>query len=55
MKGELTLGSKVLIYGGSGAVGSAIARDLKEKGYDLHLVGQTKKSLKRFQRNWTPR
>lgn len=39
------MGDKILIYGGSGAVGSAIARDLKEKGYELHLVGSNKERL----------
>ena len=36
---------KVLIYGGSGAVGSETARILKSKGYDLHLVGSNKEKL----------
>lgn len=34
------MSGKVLIYGGSGAVGFSTGRLLKEKGYDLHLVGQ---------------
>jgi NAD(P)-dependent dehydrogenase (short-subunit alcohol dehydrogenase family) len=37
---------KVLIYGGSGAVGSASARFLKKSGYDLHLVGSNGDKLK---------
>lgn len=37
---------KVLIYGGSGAVGSASARFLKESGYELHLVGSNEEKLK---------
>ena len=37
---------KVLIYGGSGAVGSAAARLLKKMGYKLHLVGSTEATLK---------
>lgn len=41
------MGGKVLIYGGSGAVGSASARLLKEMGYDLHLVGSNEDKLKR--------
>lgn len=36
---------KVLIYGGSGAVGSETARVLKSKGYDVHLVGSNKEKL----------
>jgi NAD(P)-dependent dehydrogenase (short-subunit alcohol dehydrogenase family) len=39
---------KVLIYGGSGAVGSASARLLKEMGYDLHLVGSREEKLKKI-------
>lgn len=40
------MSGKVLIYGGSGAVGSESARLLKEKGYELHLVGSTEEKLK---------
>ncbi len=39
------MSGKVLIYGGSGAVGSASARLLKEMGYDLHLVGSKEEKL----------
>ena len=42
------MSGKVLIYGGSGAVGSASARLLKEMGYDLHLVGSNEDKLKRI-------
>lgn len=38
--------NKVLIYGGSGAVGSALARKLKGQGYQLHLAGGNEESLK---------
>ncbi len=31
---------KILIYGGAGGIGSAIARELHEKEYALHLVGR---------------
>lgn len=42
------MSGKVLIYGGSGAVGSASARLLKERGYELHLVGSTKEKLEKI-------
>ena len=41
------MSGKILIYGGSGAVGSESARLLKERGYDLHLVGSTEEKLKK--------
>lgn len=31
---------KILIYGGSGGIGSAIGRILHARGYELHLVGR---------------
>ncbi len=31
---------KVLIYGGSGGIGSATARILRARGFVLHLVGR---------------
>lgn len=34
------MASKVLIYGGSGGIGSATARLLRARGQDLHLVGR---------------
>lgn len=37
---------KVLIYGGSGAVGGTLARKLHELGYQLHLAGGNEESLK---------
>lgn len=43
---ETGMDGKVLIYGGSGAVGSAAARLLKKMGYKLHLVGSTEATLK---------
>ena len=36
---------KILIYGGSGAVGSQVAYLLHEKGYPLHLVGTNEERL----------
>ena len=36
---------KVLIYGGSGGIGSATARMLRDRGCDLHLVGRNEDSL----------
>lgn len=41
------MSGKVLIYGGSGAVGFAAARILKAKGYDLHLVGSRQEKLEK--------
>jgi len=35
------MAGKVLIYGGSGGIGAATARLLRERGTDLHLVGRT--------------
>lgn len=37
---------KVLIYGGGGGIGSAVARILAQKGYDLHLTGRDGQKLK---------
>lgn len=36
---------KVVIYGGSGGIGSATARILNERGYNLHLVGRSEEKL----------
>jgi NAD(P)-dependent dehydrogenase (short-subunit alcohol dehydrogenase family) len=36
---------KVLIYGGSGGIGSATAIALRTQGYDLHLVGRDEHKL----------
>lgn len=41
------MSGKVLIYGGSGAVGSASARILKDMGFDLHLTGSNREKLER--------
>lgn len=38
--------NKVLIYGGSGAVGGALARELQGQGYQLHLAGGNEESPK---------
>lgn len=37
---------KILIYGGSGAVGGALARKLHGHGYQLHLAGGNEESLR---------
>ena len=37
--------NKILIYGGSGGIGSATARLLHERGHNLHLVGRNAESL----------
>lgn len=39
------MAGKVLIYGGSGGIGSATALALKAKGFDLHLVGRDQERL----------
>jgi len=39
------LAQKILIYGGSGGIGSAIGRMLHAHGYDLHLVGRDEERL----------
>jgi NAD(P)-dependent dehydrogenase (short-subunit alcohol dehydrogenase family) len=36
---------KILIYGGSGGIGSATGRILRDRGYDLHLVGRNEQKL----------
>jgi NAD(P)-dependent dehydrogenase (short-subunit alcohol dehydrogenase family) len=40
------MSGKILIYGGNGGIGSAIARRLHAKGYALHLVGRDHARLK---------
>ncbi|OHW61666.1 3-oxoacyl-[acyl-carrier-protein] reductase FabG [Andreesenia angusta] len=40
------MSGKILIYGGSGAVGFASAELLKDAGYNLHLVGSNEEKLK---------
>jgi NAD(P)-dependent dehydrogenase (short-subunit alcohol dehydrogenase family) len=39
------MASKILIYGGSGGIGSATGRILRERGFDLHLVGRNAERL----------
>ena len=39
------MANKILIYGGSGGIGSATGRVLRERGYDLHLVGRDEEKL----------
>lgn len=39
------MAQKILIYGGSGGIGSAIGRRLHASGYDLHLVGRDAERL----------
>jgi NAD(P)-dependent dehydrogenase (short-subunit alcohol dehydrogenase family) len=39
------MAGKVIIYGGSGGIGSATARALHERGYELHLVGRSRETL----------
>ena len=39
------MAGRVLIYGGSGGIGSATARALRARGYELHLVGRGEEKL----------
>lgn len=39
------MAGKLVIYGGSGGIGSAVARRLKLRGHELHLVGRNVESL----------
>jgi NAD(P)-dependent dehydrogenase (short-subunit alcohol dehydrogenase family) len=39
------MASKILIYGGSGGIGSVTARRLRERGDEVHLVGRNEESL----------
>lgn len=39
------MAGKILIYGGAGGIGSAIARRLAARGQSLHLVGRTRDTL----------
>lgn len=39
------MSGKVLIYGGSGGIGSATGSILRRRGYDLHLVGRDETRL----------
>lgn len=39
------MAGKVVIYGGSGGIGSAAARILRARGCDLHLVGRSEDKL----------
>ncbi len=41
------MGKRIIIYGGSGGIGSAIARNLHSTGSELHLVGRSEEKLKR--------
>ena len=36
---------KILIYGGSGGIGSALGRVLRARGYDVHLTGRNEEKL----------
>jgi len=39
------MAAKILIYGSSGGIGSAVGRLLREQGVDLHLVGRNAERL----------
>ncbi len=36
---------KIVIYGGSGGIGSAVGRILRKRGYELHLAGRSEDKL----------
>lgn len=36
---------KIVIYGGCGGIGSATAKILRARGYDLHLIGRSQEKL----------
>ena len=40
------MSGKVLIYGGSGGIGSAVARILAQSGYGLYLTGRDGQKVK---------
>ena len=39
------MNNKILIYGGSGGVGSALAKKLVTNGNDVHLAGKNEETL----------
>lgn len=39
------MAKRIVIYGGSGGIGSATARLLRSSGHELHLVGRTEEKL----------
>jgi NAD(P)-dependent dehydrogenase (short-subunit alcohol dehydrogenase family) len=41
----MSMKGTVLVYGGSGAIGSAVVRMLHERGYRLHLVGRNEEAV----------
>ena len=41
------MAKKVIIYGGSGGIGSTTGKLLHERGYDLHLVGRDEEKLRK--------
>lgn len=45
MKPEGTMTKRIVVYGGSGGIGSATARLLQARGYTLHLVGRNGDAL----------
>jgi len=42
------MAGKILIYGGSGGIGSEIAKILNKRGYELHLVGRDEDKMKKI-------
>ena len=40
------MNKKIIIVGGSGSIGSAIAKELTKEKYSIHIIGRDEKSLK---------
>ena len=45
---------KIIVIGGSGSIGSAIARDCINDGFDVCLIGRNYASLKKVSKDYIP-
>ena len=45
------MNKKIIIVGGSGSIGSAIAKELTKEKYSIHIIGRDEKSLKEISDN----